>query len=169
MADPEDTLGSSVCAEFVLENWLSKENYPELLNQLGRFDKLTMNSFIDFITRIKNASKARRREVLLPYSKLNLEVGKVLIKEGFLESVKEEKKENKKNIMAILKFEKRLPILDGTQIISKPSLRIYKTSKNISSQRRGNRVFILSTNKGIMTNKEAAKKGLGGEILFAIW
>lgn len=129
-----------------------------------------MNSkFIDFVTRIKNASLARRRQFVLPYSKLNKEVGRVLVKEGFLEDIKEEKMADKKVLKVTLKFEKRFPVFTGMKVISKQSLRIYRTKKNIFDKRLGNRTLILSTNKGIMTGREAEKKGLGGEVLFAVW
>ena len=129
-----------------------------------------MNSkFIDFVTRIKNASLARRRQFVLPYSKLNKEVGRILVKEGFLEEIKEEKMLDKKVLKVTLKFEKRLPVFTGMKVISKQSLRIYRTKKNIFDKRLGNRTLILSTNKGIMTGREAEKKGLGGEVLFAVW
>lgn len=128
------------------------------------------NNFIDFVIRIKNASKARRREVVLPYSKLNREIGKVLVKQGFLEDIKEEESQGKKFLKATLKFEKRTPVLVGTMIISKPSLRIYEASKKLHDlEKKGNKIIIISTNQGIMTGKEARKKGLGGEVLFALW
>jgi small subunit ribosomal protein S8 len=128
-----------------------------------------MNSkFIDFVTRIKNASLARRREIVLPYSKLNREIGKVLVKLGFLEEIKEDK--DKVNLLATLKFDKRTPMISGTLIFSKPSLRIYESSKKLEKlERKGNKTIIISTSQGVMTGKEARKKGLGGEVLFAIW
>lgn len=128
------------------------------------------SSFIDFVIRIKNASLARRREVILPYSKLNLAIGKVLVKQGFLEDVKQEDKDGKKSISATLKFEKRTPVLTGTMIFSKPSLRIYEGAGKLAAlEKKGNKIIIMSTNQGIMTGKEARKKGLGGEVLFALW
>lgn len=128
-----------------------------------------MNSkFIDFVIRIKNSALARRRETTLPYSKLNKEIGKALVKLGYLEEIKEDK--DKRNLLATLKFEKRNPVLSGTQIFSKPSLRVYESSKKLQElERRGNKIILVSTSQGIMTGKEARKKGLGGEILFAVW
>lgn len=128
-----------------------------------------MSNFIDFITRVKNASRARRREIVFPYSRLNLEIGRVLVKEGFLESIKEVKDLGRKSLKAMLRFEKRTPVLSGTMVISKPSLRIYQPSKKIQKVEKGNKIIILSTNQGVMTGKEARKKGLGGEVLFAVW
>jgi len=126
--------------------------------------------FIDFVIRIKNASLARRREIVLPYSKLNHEIGKTLVKLGFLEDIKEKEENKKKILLALLKFEKRTPILAGVQIFSKPSLRIYESSKKLRDlEIKGNKTVVVSTNQGVMTGKEARKKGLGGEVLFAIW
>lgn len=124
----------------------------------------------DFIIRIKNASMAQRKEVILPYSKINKEIGKVLQNEGFLEEVKEIKDGTKKTIQAVIKYEKRKPVLNDVKIISKPSLRVYNAYKNIYKlEIRGKHKVILSTSKGVMSGNEARKKGVGGEILFEIW
>ena len=77
-----------------------------------------MNHLVsDFIIRIKNSAKANRKEVILPYSKINREIGKVLVKEGFLESIKEEAVENKKQLKAVIKYEKRIPVLTNVVVI----------------------------------------------------
>ncbi len=124
----------------------------------------------DFIIRIKNSALSKRKEVILPFSNINKEIGKVLVKEGFLESIKEFEKNGKKELKAIIKYENRIPVLTDVVIISKPSLRVYSSSKNISDiQKRGKRKVIVSTNQGIMTAFDARKKGLGGEILFSVW
>ncbi|HZJ18244.1 MAG TPA: 30S ribosomal protein S8 [Patescibacteria group bacterium] len=124
----------------------------------------------DFIIRIKNAALAKRKQVLLPYSKLNKEVGKVLVKKGFLEEIKESITDDKKTLTAIVKYYKRVPILTNVEIISKPSLRVYGTVKDVLEiEKRGKKTVIISTSKGVMTGNEAKKKGIGGEIIFAIW
>ncbi len=124
----------------------------------------------DFVVRIKNATLARRKEVILPFSNINKEIGKVLVKEGFLEGIKEESEKGKKTLKAIIKYEKRTPVLTDVLIISKPSLRVYEGAKDTQAiERRGNKTIIMSTSKGVMTGKEARKKGVGGEILFTIW
>ncbi len=128
------------------------------------------HSVSDFLIRIKNAALARRRKVELPYSNINKEIGKVLKKEGFLEEIKESKQGNKRQLSAVIKYEKRSPILNDLVVISKPSLRVYKTSKTIIDiERRGKHKVILSTSGGVMTGHDARKKNLGGEILFEIW
>lgn len=124
----------------------------------------------DFVIRIKNSALSKRKEVILPFSNINKEIGRVLVKEGFLESIKEETKEGNRSLLASIKYEKRIPVLTDVVIISKPSLRVYSTVKKIPEiEKRGRRKIIVSTSQGVMTSYEARKKGLGGEILFSIW
>lgn len=124
----------------------------------------------DFIIRIKNSAISKRKEVLLPFSNINREIGKVLVREGFLESIKEDNKNGYRELKAVIRYEKRIPVLTNVIIISKPSLRVYEPVKNIMEiKKRGRRTVIISTSKGIMTADEANKKGIGGEVLFAIW
>ncbi len=155
-----------VYADFALENWRLKGNCPGSPSRLGSFNHMIS----DLVIRIKNAALARRRKVILSYSKLNLEVGRVLVKNGFLEDIKEDAKTGKKNLLATIKYEKRVPVMMGTTIISKPSLRSFEKSKHIFNlERKGKRILIVSTSQGVMTGREAREKGIGGEVLFAIW
>ena len=87
---------------------------------------------IDLIIRIKNAAKAQRREIILPFSNLNKEVAKVLVKEGFLVEIREEKKGNIKNLKIEIAYDRRIPRLYDISIISKPSLKKYVNSKEIA-------------------------------------
>jgi small subunit ribosomal protein S8 len=130
-----------------------------------------MNYLIaDFIIRIKNSALSKRKEVILPFSNINREIGKVLVKEGFLEGIKEETEEGKKSLKAVIRYDSRIPILTNVEVISKPSLRVYLPAKRILEiGRRGRKQVIVSTSQGVMTAKDANKKGLGGEILFSIW
>jgi small subunit ribosomal protein S8 len=130
-----------------------------------------MNYLIaDFIIRIKNSALSRRKEVILPFSNINKEIGRVLVKERFLESIKEEGKAGKKELKAVISYDDRLPVLTDVEVISKPSLRVYYPAKRILDiGKRGRRRVVVSTSKGVMTAMEASKKGLGGEVLFAIW
>jgi small subunit ribosomal protein S8 len=128
------------------------------------------HSVSDLIIRIKNASLANRKEVVLPYSKINKEIGKALQKEGFLEDIKEVKDGSKMTLSATIKYEKRNPVITDVVIVSKPSLRVYKASKEIKDvEKRGKHKVILSTSQGVMSGTDAKKKGVGGEILFEIW
>ncbi|HET9947116.1 MAG TPA: 30S ribosomal protein S8 [Patescibacteria group bacterium] len=130
-----------------------------------------MNHLVsDFIIRIKNAARARRREVELPYSKLCMAIAKVLIKEKYLVGAKEKKDGNKTTIVATLAYDKRLTAFTDVIILSKPSLRVYaRAIKPQELQGKGLGVTIVSTSQGVMTGKEAVKKGVGGELLFRIW
>lgn len=128
------------------------------------------HSVSDFIIRIKNSAMAKRKEVVLPFSNINREIGKVLVKEGFLGSIKEENDKGRKSLRATIKYERRLPVLTDLEIISKPSLRIYEPKHRLGNiQRKGKKIIIISTSQGVMTGTDAQKKGIGGEILFTIW
>ena len=124
----------------------------------------------DFIIRIKNAYAARRQEVSMPFSNISLSVGKTLVKNGYLAEVKSEEVEGKKVIKATLRYARRKPVVTEVKIISKPSLRVYVSAKeNASTSVKDAMTSILSTSQGIMTEKEALKKGVGGELLFKVW
>ena len=124
----------------------------------------------DLITRIKNAVRAKRKEVIFDNFKINKAILKVLVSEGFLEGFNVDTRDGRKVLIAIIKYEKRSPVFTDVLVVSKPSLRKYATFKQIPEiQRKGRHTIILSTNKGIMTGKDALKKNMGGEILFRIW
>lgn len=124
----------------------------------------------DLIIRIKNAARAKRKQVVLDNLKINKAILKVLVTEGFLEGFEIETRDERKVIVAIVKYEKRNPILTDVLVVSKPSLRKYASAAEIPGiQRRGHHTIILSTNKGIMTGTQALKKNMGGEVLFRIW
>lgn len=128
------------------------------------------HSVSDLLIRIKNSSLAKRREVVLPYSKINFEIGKTLVREGYLEDIKEVKEGNKKSLTAVIKYDKRIPVLTDLIIVSKPSLRVYKATDEIAAvERRGKHKVVLSTSKGVMSGDEARKNKVGGELLFEIW
>lgn len=124
----------------------------------------------DYIIRIKNASLAKRRVIVSPFGKVSKAIGNVLVKEGFLKTVKEETKDGKRVLTSVIAYDKRVPVLTDIKIISKPSLRSYVAKASLPrSQRPGMGVAIISTSLGIMTAKEAVKKGVGGELLFRVW
>ncbi len=124
------------------------------------------HSVSDFIIRIKNASLARRKYVVIPYSKMNKELGSALKKEHFISVCKEEMIEGRKVLSITLLYEDRDPAVTNVSIVSKPSLRVYRKAHSV---RRGIGIGFLSTSLGIMTEKEAKKKGVGGELLFTVW
>ncbi len=123
----------------------------------------------DFIIQLKNAALARKKELVMPYANIKLAIAKVLIKEGFVETVKEETVDDKRVLLIKLRYSRRRPALTDVILVSKPSLRVYIESKEIGRRQGRNAIAILSTNEGILTGKEAIKKGVGGELLFKIW
>lgn len=123
----------------------------------------------DFVIQLKNAALARKKELYIPFSKMKKAMGKVLIKEGFLEEAKEETIEGRKILYVKLRYQRRKPALTNVKIVSKPSLRVYIGSGEINKHQGRSMVAVLSTNNGILTGKEAIKKKVGGELLFKIW
>lgn len=124
----------------------------------------------DFIIRIKNAAQAGRREVSAPSTKLVKALGKVLVREQFLVGMQEKVMDGKKVLVATLRFERRKPRFSDAALISRPSLRVYKSAKDLARRGRlGARLVIVSTNKGVMTAIDAQKKKLGGEVLVEVW
>lgn len=123
----------------------------------------------DFVIRLKNACLAKRRKVEILYSKMNKAIGKLLVRENFLEDIKEEVKDGKKILIAKIRYEKRMLVFSDVLTVSKPSLRVYTKAKTIAKIQGGLGISVISTSQGIMTGQEARKKGLGGEVLFKIW
>ncbi len=124
----------------------------------------------DMLTRIRNAGKAKFNSVDIPGSKLKTELARVLKDEGFIRNYKFIK-DNKQGILRVyLKYdEKQTNAAYGLERISKPSRRVYVKSKDIKPVLSGMGIAILSTSKGIMTDKKARSENVGGEILCNIW
>lgn len=123
----------------------------------------------DFVIQLKNAARARIRELYVPNSKMTKAIGRVLVKAGFLEDIKDEEVEGKKVLYVKLRFQSRRPTLTDVALVSKPSLRVYVGSDEIGQLQGKAMTAVLSTNKGVMTGKEAIKNKVGGEFLFKIW
>lgn len=124
-----------------------------------------MDNVGDALIRIKNGYSVGKIEVELKFSKLVLAIIKLMQKEGFVSAVAE--KEGK--IIATLKYNSRTPAITGISRVSKPSLRVYKGTKDLHRVLNGLGIAIVSTPKGLMTDKEARKLKLGGEVLALIW
>lgn len=125
----------------------------------------------NFLTNIKNAALIGKSEVSVPFSKISEAVGKLLVKEGYLKSavvIPAKDKERKRIAISILINDGKA-FLTNLRIISKPGVRIYLNKNEIGKKGRGFKTLILSTNKGIVTNKEAVKLGLGGEVIAEVW
>ncbi|MBW1892765.1 MAG: 30S ribosomal protein S8 [Deltaproteobacteria bacterium] len=124
----------------------------------------------DMLTRIRNAGKAKFKRVDIPGSKLKVEIARVLKEQGYVESYKFIK-DNKQGILRIyLKYTSDdMSAIYGIERTSKPSIRIYSKNKNIEPVLNGMGIAILSTSKGIITDKQAKKANVGGEILCRVW
>lgn len=125
--------------------------------------------YTDFVIQLKNAAMARKKEVHMPYANITKAIAKALIKEGFLESVLEELVDGKKSLDIKLRYQSRKPAITDVQLVSKPSLRKYVSASEIASIQGRASIAIISTNAGVISGKEAIKKGVGGELLFKIW
>jgi len=130
----------------------------------------------DMLTRIRNGQMVSKSEVLIPFSKINFEIAEILEKGKFIESSKKIGRGPKRKIKIVLKYvqtgktvsEKKPGIL-GLKRISKPGQRIYLPAKLLKPVRGGFGIAIISTSKGLITDKEARKKNLGGEVICQIW
>ena len=123
----------------------------------------------DMLNRIKSAQAVGKTDVLVPLSKIKNEIAKILSKEDFVGEVKKIAKGKTSVLRIALKYNDKEPAIDGTKRDSKPGQRIYQPVHEIKKVKGGYGIAIISTSKGLMTNKEAKKAKLGGEVLLEIW
>lgn len=128
-----------------------------------------MDPLSDMIVRIKNAAESKKESVVFPYSKLKLAILDVLLKEGYVKSFGKKGKKVVKFIEVVLAYDGKDAKITGVKRVSKTSKRIYVGSKEIRRVKNGLGSLILSTPKGIMTDKAAKEAKVGGEALFEIW
>lgn len=127
------------------------------------------DTIADMLTRIRNANAMRYNEVSVPASKLKIELARILKEEGFIKGYKVTNEGNQNTIVITLKYVNKERVITGLKRISKPGLRVYAKSSEIPKVLNGLGIAIVSTSKGIMTDKEARKQNLGGEVLAYIW
>ena len=132
---------------------------------------ITTDPIADMLTRIRNASSSKHKTVDVPSSNVKLAIAKILFEEGYIKSFEEIKEENNQGIIRItLKYtEKGKKVIDGLKRISKPGLRVYASKDELPQALNGLGIALISTSKGIMTDKAARAAGLGGEVLAYIW
>jgi len=123
----------------------------------------------DMLTRIRNAVKTGHQTVKVPMSKLKLELAKILQREGFIDYVEQKSKTQKKYLDIGLKYKDNIPAIRDLRRISKPGQRIYINKNEIRPVKQGYGIAIISTSKGLMTDKEARKQKIGGEIICEVW
>lgn len=130
----------------------------------------TSDPIADMLTRIRNASSARHKELTLPSSKVKREIARILTEEGFIESWGTATEGVQEMLSVRLRYvEGRTPVVSGLKRISKPGLRVYARKTEIPRVLGGLGLAILSTSRGIMTGSQARKLNLGGEVLCYVW
>lgn len=122
----------------------------------------------DMLTRIRNASMVKKSEVTVSYSKIKMAIAQTLVKEGYLEKV-EKTKDKIPQILITLKYDGREPIIHSLKRVSKPGQRRYVKSNEIGKVLNGFGISVLSTPKGIMTNWEALRDKVGGEVICEVY
>ena len=126
----------------------------------------------DMLTRIRNANQMRYEKVVVPSSSVKVEIARILKEEGFIKDYKVEKKDDnvQGEIILTLKYgEKKERVITGLKRISKPGLRVYAKAEELPTVLNGLGIAIISTSKGLKTDKEARQEGLGGEVLAYVW
>lgn len=122
------------------------------------------DTIADLLTRIRNGQRAEKESVTMPFSKMKLSICKVLQNEGFINST-DISGEAKKELTVSLKYYEGKPVIENIKRVSKPSLRIFKSAKDVPNVKNGLGVCIVSTSHGVMTDREAREKNYGGEII----
>ena len=124
----------------------------------------------DMLTRIRNALKASHEEVDIPSSKIKINLTKILKAEGYIRNFKVIADGTRKNIRIFLKYDEQgIPVISGLKRISKPSCRVYKVCAGIPKVLNGYGVNIVSSSKGLVTDREARKMNVGGEVICSLW
>lgn len=123
----------------------------------------------DMLTRIRNANQQRHDEVVIPNSKLKVSLAEILKNEGFIKDYRVESEGIIKNIVVTLKYKGNDRVITGLKRVSKPGLRQYAKVNEIPRVLNGLGIVVLSTSQGLMTDKEARAKKIGGEVLAYIW
>ena len=120
----------------------------------------------DMLTRIRNANSSKHESVLVPKSNVKMAIAKILLEEGYIKDVKEDDR----NIVITLKYVgNKQRVISGLKRISKPGLRVYAECENLPKVLNGLGIVLVSTSKGVMTDKKARQAGIGGEVLAYVW
>lgn len=124
----------------------------------------------DMLTRIRNGALARHDRVEMPHSKLKEHVGRVLKSEGFVDDVRVSEGEGARTLTIVLRYTRdKSSAIDGIRRVSAPGRRVYVRHDHIPRVRSGLGMSILSTSRGVMTDKDARRQGVGGELLCEVW
>lgn len=128
-----------------------------------------MDPISDMLTRIRNAQARRKADVVMPYSKLKNQLAKILVEEGFILSAKEMEEGGHRQLKLELKYVANEPVIRNIRRISKPGRRVYLGSKRLPFVFDDLGIAIVSTSRGLMTNKRARKEKIGGEVICEVF
>jgi small subunit ribosomal protein S8 len=124
----------------------------------------------DFLARIRNGIRARKREIVCPRSSVKLRIAEILKTEGFVDSVIAAEDDKSGTITVTLRYDGRTHnAITGMRRVSRPGQRMYVPAKQVPRVRNGLGIAVISTSQGVMTDREARKRGVGGEILCEVW
>jgi len=123
----------------------------------------------DMLNRLMNAQAVKKETVEVPFSQITYSLAKILERKGFVKNVDLKGKRIKKIMEISLRYQEGAPQITGVKRVSKPGARIYGAAQQLKRVRNGQGIAIVSTSKGLMTNQEARKAHLGGEILCEVW
>ena len=127
------------------------------------------DTIADLLTRIRNASAAKHESVDIPASNIKKAIANILLEEGYVQEV-QVIEDNKQGIIRItLKYVDKKSVISGLKRISKPGLRVYADCENLPKVLNGLGIVLVSTSKGVMTDKKAREAGVGGEVLAYVW
>lgn len=132
---------------------------------------MVTDTISDMLTRIRNAHMVKHQIVQIPSTKMVLAISKILKEEGYIEDFENYVENEKKYLLISLKYmgQSRKPVISNIKRVSKPGLRVYSGSKELPRVLENLGVAVISTSRGVMTNLNAKKLGIGGEVLFYIW
>lgn len=123
----------------------------------------------DCLTRIRNACRARQKRVDIPASKIKVEIARILLENHFIQNYKV-LDDGKQGVLRVyLKYHEDRPVLHGIERVSRPGLRVYRKQDELPRVRGGLGTAIVSTSKGLLTDREAREAGVGGEVLARVW
>ncbi len=128
------------------------------------------DTIADLLTRIRNANSAKHETVDIPASNMKKSIAQILLDEGYIKSYTVVEDGKQGMIHIVLKYSAgKIPVISGLRRVSKPGLRIYSDVENMPKVMKGLGIALISTSKGIMTDREARKQNVGGEVLAFIW
>ena len=172
MAAREAISAILVFAEYALENWHLREIFPVSERRAGNrgYDIMMTDPIADMLTRIRNGILAQKKMVSMPSSKMRHNIARILTEEKFIRGYKIVSSQGPQPTLKVyLRYNEGNAVLKGIQRISKPGCRVYARLDGLPRVRGGLGIAILSTSKGILTDRQAKMLGVGGEVLCYVW